>query len=79
MRADKLVTESQLAALAKKHRIRAGKNRAEAARELRVARPAIIYAEDYPEMSFTKLRRRLIETYSTQRVTGPLFLIRNTR
>ncbi len=77
MRADKLLTEAELASLAKKHRIRAGKNRAEAARELRVARPAIVYAEDHPEKSFTKLRRRLIETYSTQRVTGPLFLIKD--
>ena len=77
MRADKLVTEAELAALAKKHRIGSGKNRAEAARELSVARQAIIYAEDHPEMSLTKLRRRLIETYSTQRVTGPLFLIKN--
>lgn len=70
----KLVSEVELASLAKKFRMRARKNRAEAARELAVARQAIIYAEDHPHKSFTKLRCRIIEMYSPYRVRGPVFL-----
>lgn len=61
--------------MAKKCREESGKNRAEAARELGVARQAVIYAEDQPEKSFTKLRCRIIETYSKLKVTGPVFLV----
>ncbi len=75
MRAKNFVTESELASLARKFRIGAGINRAEAARELGVARQAVIYAEDDPEKSFTKLRCRMIETYSCFKVRGPVFLL----
>jgi DNA-binding XRE family transcriptional regulator len=75
MRTKEYVGEPQLASLAKKYRVETGKNRAEAARELGVARQAIIYAEDQPKKSFTKLRCRLIETYSPYRVTGPVFFL----
>jgi DNA-binding XRE family transcriptional regulator len=75
MRVKKFVGEAELASLAWKFRIAAGKNRAEAARELGVARQAIIYAEDQPGKSFTKLRCRLIETYSPYSVRGPVFLL----
>jgi DNA-binding XRE family transcriptional regulator len=75
MQANKYVGERQLASLARKYRIRAGRNRAEAARELGVARQAIIYAEDQPKKSFTKLRRRLLEAYSPFRVRGPIFCL----
>ena len=75
MREKKLVNEGELSSLARKYRIAAGKNRAEAARELDVARQAIIYAEDQPGKSFTKLRRRIIEAYSPYRVKGPVFLL----
>ena len=68
--------EVELAALAKKYRMEAGKNRAEAARELQVARQAVIYAEDFPEKSFTKLRCRIIEAYSQFAVQGPVFLLK---
>jgi DNA-binding XRE family transcriptional regulator len=74
MRAKEFVGEAELASLARKHRIGAGKNRAEAARELGVARQSIIHAEDRPEKSFTKLRCR-IEAYSPYRVKGPVFLL----
>jgi DNA-binding XRE family transcriptional regulator len=70
------VTEGDLAALAKKFRIAAKKNRSEAARELGVARPSLIHAEDIPEKSFTKLRIRIIERYSRYQITGPLFLLK---
>lgn len=69
------VSEPELAALAQKYRVASGKNRAQAARELDVARQAIIYAEDQPDKSFTKLRCRMIETYSPYRIVGPVFLV----
>ena len=69
------INERDLAALAKKFRVTAGKNRAEAARELGVARPSLIHAEDFPEKSFFKLRCRVIEKYSPYRVKGPLYLL----
>jgi DNA-binding XRE family transcriptional regulator len=75
MRVKNFVSEAELASLARKYRIAAGRNRAEAARELGVARQSIIYAEDRPEKSFTKLRSRIIEAYSPYRVKGPVFLL----
>jgi len=71
----KFITERDLATLANKFRMAAGKNRAEAARELGVARPSLIHAEDFPEKSFFKLRCRIIERYSPYRVKGPLYLL----
>ncbi|HXT39009.1 MAG TPA: hypothetical protein VN887_03205 [Candidatus Angelobacter sp.] len=71
----KLVTERDLAALAQKLRLATGKSRAQAARELGVARQAVIYAEDHPKKSFTKLRRRMIESFSKSKVNGPYFQI----
>ena len=68
-----LLAESDLAATAKKYRQAAGKTRAQAARDLGVAPPAIVYAEDYPEKSFFKLRKRMIETNSPYKVVGPMF------
>ena len=79
MRVKKLVGEAELALLARKYRVAAGKNRAEAARELGVARQSIIYAEDRPEKSFIKLRCRIIEAYSTYRVKGPGFLLERNK
>ena len=75
MRPKKVVTEAELASLAKKWRIDAGLNRAQAARDLGVARPSLIHAEDRPEKSFTKLRCRMIERYSRYRVKGPVFML----
>ena len=68
-----LFTEKELAALAKKFRVAAGKNRSEAARELGVARPSLIHAEDYPEKTFVKLRCRMIEKYSPYKLVGPVY------
>ena len=68
-----LYPEKELAALAKKYRMAAGKNRSEAARELGVARPSLIHAEDFPEKTFIKLRIRIIEKYSGYRVVGPAY------
>ena len=70
-----LYSEQELAALAKKFRVAAGKNRSQAARELGIARVSLIHAEDYPEKTFIKLRRRIIEKYSPLKVAGPLYAL----
>lgn len=68
--------EHELAAVAKKFRVAAGKNRSQAARELGVARPSLIHAEDHAEKPLIKLRMRIIEKYSPYRVVGPHFLLK---
>jgi len=68
-----LLTEKDLAALAKRFRIQAGKTRSEAGRELGVSHVSIHRAEENPEESLLSLRRRMIETYSQLRVIGPVF------
>lgn len=68
-----LFAETELAGVAKRFRLAAGKNRSEAARELEVARPSLIHAEDIPEKTFVKLRKRIIEKYSPYKVTGPFY------
>jgi hypothetical protein len=72
---DELVEEAKLAALAKKLRIAAGKTRAQAARDMGIKQPSIFHAEESPKLPFTKLRRRMIETYSDMKVSGPCFRI----
>jgi hypothetical protein len=71
------LTESALAALAKKSRQAAGKRKVDAARELGVSTPSIYNAEERPEMSLTKLRIRLIETYSEHEVVGPVYYLKH--
>jgi DNA-binding XRE family transcriptional regulator len=73
------VTAKELAALAKRYRTAAGKTRAQAARELRVARISVIQAEDDPEKSFFKLRKRIIEKYSPHKVVGPVYWMERKR
>ena len=70
------LTERDLAAVAKHFRVAAGKNRSQAARELGVARPSLIHAEDYPEKPLIKQRIRIIEKYSPYKVIGPHFLLK---
>ena len=72
---DEMVNEGKLAALAKEFREAAGKTQGEAARELRVSRPAIVQAENEPNKSFVKLRVRIIEKYSPFKVFGPVFYL----
>lgn len=67
--------ESQLAALAKKFRKEAGIKRARAARDMGVSQTSIFNAEESPEQALTKLRTRMIETYSPFKVTGPVFFL----
>jgi DNA-binding XRE family transcriptional regulator len=68
-----LLTEKDLASLAKQFRKQAGKSRAEAARELKVSHVSIHRAEENPEESLLKLRTRMIEAYSQFKVIGPVF------
>jgi DNA-binding XRE family transcriptional regulator len=73
---ERAFTESDLAAIAKKFRVAAGRNRSQAARELGVARPSLIHAEDHPEKPLIKLRIRIIEKYSAYKVVGPHFFLK---
>ena len=68
-----VLNEIELAALARQFREHAGKTQGEVARELRVSRPAIVQAENEPKKSFFKLRKRIIEKYSTFKVVGPAY------
>jgi hypothetical protein len=70
-----VLTEKDLARLAKKYRKAAGKTRAEAARDMRVKHPSIFHAEESPEKSYLKLRMRLIEKYSPYKVAGPAYFL----
>ena len=66
-----ILTDADLAALAKRCRKKAGKSQLDAARELRVSKPSIAMAENSPRRSLFKLRKRIIEKYSTFKVVGP--------
>ena len=68
-----LYVEKDLAVLAKQFRVASGKNRADAARELGVARPSLIQAEESPDKTLGKLRIRIIEKYSPFKVAGPAY------
>ncbi len=67
--------ESALAALAKQFREAAGKRRADAARDMGIKQTSIFHAEESPEQSFLKLRKRMIEKYSPYKVTGPFYIL----
>jgi DNA-binding XRE family transcriptional regulator len=71
----RLLTEKDLAALAKQFRRQAGKSRAEAGRELGVSHVSVHRAEENPEESLLKLRTRMIEAYSPFKVAGPVFYL----
>jgi hypothetical protein len=75
MKSPQYVKEQELATLAKKYRLAAGKTKVEVAEEMGIKPPSVHHAEESPQLSFTKLRCRMIETYSNLKVTGPLFRI----
>jgi hypothetical protein len=70
-----LLTEMNLARIAKRFREQAGKSRAQTAREMKVAQVSVFRAEENPEESLLKLRMRMIEAYSEFKVRGPVFLL----
>ena len=76
---EKLLRESDLAALAKKSRAVAGKTRAQVARDLGMTYPSVFDAEESPKKSLTKLRCRIIEAYSSKKVTGPFYRLENSK
>ena len=76
MATKRLIKETELAALAKQHRIKSGMNKVEAAALLGVRPPTVHLAEEDPEQSLTKLRCRMIEKFSPFKVTGPFFELR---
>jgi hypothetical protein len=71
--------EEELALLAKKFRLAAGITRAQAARDMGVKQPSIFHAEESPALPYTKLRRRMIESYSDCEIIGPVFLVRKKK
>ena len=68
-----MFAEKELAALAKRYRKKAGRTRAQAAREMRVSQTSIFNAEESPAQSLLKVRRRMIEAYSPFKVLGPTY------
>ena len=75
MQRKEFVKEADLAKLAKAARKRARLTKAEVARQLRVTRGTIHQAEEYADMSLTKLRIKMIEKYTPDRISGPLYQI----
>lgn len=71
-----MLTERELAALAKRFRKEAGKNRSQAGRDLNVSHVSIFRAEENPEESLLRLRIRMIEAYSDYLVAGPVFYLK---
>ncbi len=69
------MNENDLVVLAKTLRKKAGKTRAQAAREMGVMQTSIFNAEETPGQSLVKLRVRMIEAYSTFKVRGPVYLL----
>ena len=62
--------------MAKQYREDAGKTRAQAARDMKVAQTSIFHAEESPDKSLAKLRMQMIEAYSPFKVIGPVFLLK---
>ena len=73
MNSGQFIEEAALAAIAKQYREAAGKSRAEAARELGISRPTVFQAEQDPKASLFKVRKRIIERYSTHILHGPVY------
>lgn len=67
--------ENDLTVIAKNFRKKAGKTRAQAARDMRVSQTSIFHAEESPEQGLVKLRVRIIEAYSQFKVRGPVYLL----
>ena len=76
MSSQKLLTEADLAALAKRFRTEAKKNRPQAAKELGVSHTTVFNAEESLNESLLKARMRMIEAYSPFTVDGPFYVLR---
>jgi DNA-binding XRE family transcriptional regulator len=73
MSKQQLVTENDLAVLAKQYRLAAGITKSEAGRQLGVVKGTIHQAEECPEVSLAKVRIRMIEKFSPFKVTGRFY------
>ena len=76
MREKQRLAERDLAAIASRFRKKAGKSRAQAARDMGVSQTSIFHAEESPEQSMSRLRSRMIQTYSSFEVIEALFLVK---
>jgi len=77
MKSKKLILEHELALVAKDCREKAGLSKAEAGRQLGVGRATVHQAEECPEVSLTKFRIKMIETFGTLKVSGPFFQLQS--
>jgi len=73
MSEEQLVTENDLARLAKQYRQAAKITKSEAARQLGVVKGTIHQAEECPDVSLAKVRIRMIEKFSPFKVTGRFY------
>ena len=73
---NELLPEYKLAAICKRFRKAAGITRAQAARDMDVSQTSIFHAEETPSEGLTKLRMRMIDTYSPYKIVGPVFLLK---
>jgi DNA-binding XRE family transcriptional regulator len=69
------MNENDLVVLAKEFRRKAGKTRAQAAREMGVKQTSIFNAEETPGQSLLKLRMRMIAAYSKFKIRGPVYFL----
>lgn len=70
-----IINEHDLCVIARQFRRKAGRTRAQAARDMKVSQTSIFHAEESPEQGLTKLRMRIIEKYSRFKVRGPVYLL----
>ncbi len=69
------LNDQDLTERAKRFRAQAGKTRAQAARDMKVAQTSIFHAEESPHKSLAKLRMQMIEAYSPYKVVGPVYFL----
>ncbi|MEW6304039.1 MAG: hypothetical protein AB1705_11240 [Verrucomicrobiota bacterium] len=79
LKLDEPIAAEKLAAITRQVRLATGKTHRQIAEELGVSQPSVVFAETRPARSMTKLRKRIIETYSNYEVIGPFYLVREKR
>ena len=70
------ITADELSQLAKQARTDAGLTQAEAAERMGVAQPTLAQAENEPQRSLRKLRRRMIFEFAGYELDGPFWRLR---
>jgi DNA-binding XRE family transcriptional regulator len=69
------LNDEDLTEKAKLFRTQAGKTRAQAARDMKVAQTSIFHAEESSHKSLARLRMQMIEAYSPYKVVGPVYFL----